>query len=200
MLYENTHSIVTINENIKNKIENQNASAISLTLIGIDSVSRLNFIRVMPKTHAFVKANNFISLKGYTKVGDNTFPNVMAYLTGMNSNQVSNRCNPKVTGKLDNCSFVWYDFRKFGHVTAYAEDESVIGTFNYHKKGFKNPPTDYYFRPYVIASEKMKLKSFNRIIYCTGSYLYIVAENCEYIFIFRSRILRRKDNECSQRF
>ncbi|XP_019865753.2 uncharacterized protein LOC109594928 [Aethina tumida] len=167
-IYENTHSTVTINENVKKKIENQNTSAISLTLIGIDSISRLNFIRVMPKTHAFVESNGFISLKGYTKIGDNTFPNVMAYLTGMNLAQIHAQCNPREIEKLDNCSFIWYDFRNFGHVTAYAEDESAIGTFNYHKKGFSNPPTDYYFRPYVMASEKMELKKFHNIIYCTG--------------------------------
>lgn len=62
------------------------------------------------------------------------------------------------SGKLDNCSLVWYDFRKFGRVIAYVEDIAEMGTFQYRKKGFSKPPTDYYFRPYVIASDMMKIK------------------------------------------
>uniref|UniRef100_T1GLZ0 Sulfatase N-terminal domain-containing protein n=1 Tax=Megaselia scalaris TaxID=36166 RepID=T1GLZ0_MEGSC len=33
-------------------------------------------------------------------------------------------------------------------MTAYAEDVTWMSTFNYVSKGFKDPPTDHYFRPY----------------------------------------------------
>ncbi|XP_049823264.1 uncharacterized protein LOC109595943 isoform X2 [Aethina tumida] len=168
LIYENTHSPVMITEEIQTKLNNKKESAISLTLIGIDSISRLNFIRVMPKTFNFVETNDFYSLKGYNKIGDNTYPNVMALLTGMTEKQAEQQCNSSKSGKLDSCPMLWYDFRNFGHITAYAEDDPTIGTFNYGRKGFSHSPTDYYFRTYMLASERLRTKQIDFLTYCVG--------------------------------
>lgn len=88
------------------------------------------------------------------QIGDNTFPNLMAILTGMNLTDAYTTCEPKIVGKLDDCPIVWKDFRDAGYVTAYAEDEADISTFNYQKKGFIIPPVDHYFRPMGLAAEK----------------------------------------------
>lgn len=87
-------------------------------------------------------------------MGDNTFPNIMAILTGFNSTLSYRECSPTKIGKLDACPMVWYTFREQGYATAYAEDEIAINTFNYHKTGFVKPPVDHYFRPFGIAAEK----------------------------------------------
>ena len=40
----------------------------SVQLIGIDSMSRMNIRRVMPKTFDFITENNWFELQGYMKV------------------------------------------------------------------------------------------------------------------------------------
>lgn len=49
-------------------------------LAGIDSISRMHMIRSLPKTRDYILKNDFIELKGYNKVGENTFPNIMVSL------------------------------------------------------------------------------------------------------------------------
>ena len=100
---------------------------------------------------------------------DNTFPNLMAILTGYNQSYSYDACNPKAIGKLDKCPFVWKDFENAGYVTGYAEDEAKISTFNYHKLGFVNQPTTNYFRPFAIAAEKyLKTKIKSSLKLCLG--------------------------------
>lgn len=170
-IYENTHAAITINNQVKkklNSINNYTNNPFSVMFIGIDSISRLNFLRNLPLTYQFLEDNEWVSLRGYNKIGDNTFPNVMAILSGFNESQAYKECNPKALNKLDECSFIWKDYSKFNYVTGYAEDEAWISTFNYKKKGFTKPPTDYYFRPYIIGTEKLKMVRKNEMNYCTG--------------------------------
>ncbi|XP_055949661.1 uncharacterized protein LOC129983955 [Argiope bruennichi] len=130
--------------------------ALNVILIGIDSVSKLNFLRHFPRTHAFLneKLKPF-EMNGYTKVGDNTFPNLVPMLTGQ---FVEYWWNETVMDTMffDNISLIWKLYAKRGYRTFYAEDNPLAGTFNYLKKGFNHPPTDYYFRPLALALEIWK--------------------------------------------
>lgn len=167
-IYENVHAILNprkVYDRLEN-VTNNNVTyglsrKLSILVLGIDSVSRLNFQRSMPKTEKYLRETGWIGLKGYNKMGDNTFPNLMAILTGQNQEQAYSRCKPSEAYKLDRCPFLWYNFRNAGYITAYGEDETALNTFNYLKVGFVQPPTDYYLRPYMLASEKL-LKSKNR--------------------------------------
>ncbi|XP_050304843.1 uncharacterized protein LOC126742257 isoform X2 [Anthonomus grandis grandis] len=170
-IYENVHASVTVTKNVQKKLENFDNSTnkpLSVLFIGIDSISRLNFIRALPNTHKYVEDHGWIPMNGYNKMDDNTFPNLMAILTGFNQTTAYSTCNPRSIGLLDKCPLLWYDFRNLGYVTAYAEDEVYISTFNYNKKGFFNPPADYYFRPYIMASEKLSKVTVSSMAYCTG--------------------------------
>ncbi|MGR0295442.1 DUF229 domain-containing protein, partial [Klebsiella pneumoniae] len=82
----------------------------SVLLIGIDSISRLNLIRTMPKTVKYLDSNGWVDLRGYNKVDDNTFPNLMAILTGKTVDQVRSSCWPTPNTRMDDCPFVWKDF------------------------------------------------------------------------------------------
>jgi len=56
---------------------------LGVAVIGIDSISRLNFMRQMVKSYNFInKEMNGDVMQGFTKVGENTFPNVIPMLTG----------------------------------------------------------------------------------------------------------------------
>lgn len=61
--------------------KNENSSPkVNIILLGIDSVSRLNFLRHMHQTKSFFDDNGFIPLLGYHKVGENSFPNMLPYV------------------------------------------------------------------------------------------------------------------------
>lgn len=56
---------------------------LGVAVIGIDSISRLNFMRQMVKSYHFITEEmDGDVMHGFTKVGENTFPNVIPMLTG----------------------------------------------------------------------------------------------------------------------
>ncbi|KAJ8926963.1 hypothetical protein NQ314_020629 [Rhamnusium bicolor] len=164
-VYENIHATVILTEAQK-KVIRKNSSIFSVLMVGIDSISKQNLMRTMPKSYEYLE-ENFINLKGYNKIGENTFPNLMAILTGQNTTQLEKTCSD--TDMQDKCDFLWKTFRDVGFMTAYGEDTPFINTFNYARKGFSSPPTDYYYRPYFIAAEKLsRVKSDCHARFCAG--------------------------------
>ncbi|KAL7630135.1 UNVERIFIED_CONTAM: hypothetical protein RMT77_019726 [Armadillidium vulgare] len=82
---------LSVQDKRKNNDENKSESEflkmrrnkLSVIMFGTDSVSRLNFLRTQPKTYQYLtKELKAFEYKGYNKVGENTFPNVIALLTG----------------------------------------------------------------------------------------------------------------------
>ncbi|XP_072380415.1 uncharacterized protein [Diabrotica undecimpunctata] len=170
--FKNAHSTIVITKAVEEKLKKFKKEAkkrpLSVLFMLIDAVSRLNFERTMPLTKKFLLANNFTEYIAYNKIDDNSFPNFNALITGLNLKQSNEICKPTQVGGLDKCPMIWYDFRNFGYATAYAEDWPDISTYNYQKKGFKNPPTDYYFKPYMEAATKLGVKNYDNMPYCAG--------------------------------
>ncbi|XP_066141875.1 uncharacterized protein [Euwallacea fornicatus] len=164
-VYENSHFVIIkpsykyINEDVDNKNQWR------IFALGIDSMSVLNFQRTMPKSYQHLE-NKFLSFKGYNKIEDNTFPNLMAILTGRSMDTLGPICLRNQT--FDRCDLIWKSFKQTGYVTALGEDDPHIDTFNYLKKGFLELPTDIYLRPYLLSAYKMK-RIFNvQGTVCTG--------------------------------
>jgi hypothetical protein len=157
IIYRSAYALINEKESVNRKLKRNSKSTkskLSVYMMGIDSISRLNLIRALPQTYEHLESNEWFELRGYNKIGDNTFPNLMAILNGQNDSIIFQNCNPKKAGGLQKCEFMWNLYDEAGYVTSYAEDESEISTFNYFKYGFANPPTDYYFRPLGIAAEE----------------------------------------------
>ncbi|KXJ82091.1 hypothetical protein RP20_CCG015692 [Aedes albopictus] len=172
-VYTNVHAFVRAKPAVRERLDRYRDSykqrPLSVLMVGIDSISRLNLIRAMPHTAQHLYDTGWFELKGYNKIDDNTFPNLMAILTGYNSTLAYDTCNPRKVGQLETCPFVWNMFTNSGYVTAYAEDEASINTFNYHKYGFVKPPTDYYLRPMALAAEKNLVKKLkSSLTMCLG--------------------------------
>lgn len=132
----------------------KNKSAYNVLILGIDALSRLNFHRTMPKTLSFIKKKGAVELLGYNKVGDNSYPNVVAMLMGYKEDDLKKICHPFSSTTFDFCPFIWHWFKQAGYYTAFGEDSSSLGTFNYLLKGFATTPTDYYLHPLVHFSER----------------------------------------------
>jgi len=84
-------------------------------------------------------------------VGDNTYPNVMALLTGQLAEE-------RPFGAIDLTPFLWKDFSENGYRTLQVEDSFIenhvfnIAVDNTNSPGgFRSVPTDYYFRPLSVA-------------------------------------------------
>lgn len=155
-----------INQSKGNKTNGQQIP--SVLMIGIDSISRLNLLRAMPNTAQHLYDNGWFEMKGYNKMGDNTYPNLMAILTGYNDSWAYEKCTPHTDTGLDNCPFLWKKFSEAGYVTGYAEDEPEIGTFNYRKKGFTATPTDFYGRAGMIAATRLPKVMRSTLAICLG--------------------------------
>ncbi|XP_023241495.1 uncharacterized protein LOC111639786 [Centruroides sculpturatus] len=136
----------------------------------IESMSRLNMIRHMPKTYSYLTdVMKVETLKGLTKVADNSFPNMIALLTGRKVRMVPQELpGNESAGPYDHWPFIWKNFKKEGYVTALTEDEPEYTILNYLSKGCLRKPTDYYPRPLWLAlSESSLLKKSST--YCLGN-------------------------------
>ncbi|KAK6195065.1 hypothetical protein SNE40_000572 [Patella caerulea] len=141
---------------VQHKAQNRPSELLNVWMIGIESLSRLNHIRNMPKTRDLLlnKLGAF-DLRGYTKVADNTFINIVPMLTGNFAEEEYTRLNITESKKTpaDHLNVIWRNFSRAGYSTLFGEGHPVIGAFHYALGGFKNLPTDYYLRPFTIALE-----------------------------------------------
>ncbi|GLH11841.1 Uncharacterized protein GBIM_16586 [Gryllus bimaculatus] len=173
-VYVNMHGLVPIKPSVAKKRRERKSpdddDKLNVLLVAYDSMSRLNLLRTMPKTVDYLKRAGYVDLQGYNKVGDNTFPNILALLTGVTKSE-KGRCSTKGIN-FDDCPFLWKEFHNHNYVSAYAEDVPEYGTFQYLKGGFFKQPTDYYFRPYMLAaSERLRAKFKDVWNVCSGPIL-----------------------------
>ena len=138
-------------KNVDQKVPN-------ILMLGIDSISWLNFKRQFSFTQKLAEKHKFYPIYGYNKVGDNTFPNLMPILTGQHQYYYWNETISK-TKHFDDLPFIWKEFSQQNFITAFIEDYPRYSLFNYKRLGFIEQPTDYYLRPVSLAIDK-QLKGF----------------------------------------
>ncbi|KAH8311147.1 hypothetical protein KR044_004570, partial [Drosophila immigrans] len=153
----------------------------SVIMFGIDTMSRINIRRMMPNTFKYLNQPGWYEMQGYNKVADNTFPNLLAVLSGYSTTTAREKiCSTDTRGCLDKFPFIWKYLKQAGYLTAYWEDATFINTFTLHKPGFRRRPTDYYHLLFMKAFEQ-QLESWKcqncSMVYCYGrrvqsSYVY----------------------------
>ena len=160
VVYKNYHAFVPIKvdveklcQNTRKNIVSKNNERLSVLVLGMDAVSRLNFHRQMPKTKSLLQSMQAIELFGYNKVADNTFPNLVPVLSGLSEKELQQTCWPNKSSVFDKCKWIWKNFSAAGYRTALGEDAAWMGLFNYVKRGFEEQPTDYYVRPFIKSAE-----------------------------------------------
>lgn len=147
---------VSFNNNNSNKNDTgSKQDRISIMVLGIDSVSHLNFLRQMKRSAAFIRNNlSHVEFWGYNKVGDNTFPNLIPLLSGLDDQELNISCvAPMAQPSYDGCTFLWKRYKQAGYRTIFAEDVSSLGLFNFDHSGFRRQPTDYYLHPMLLEME-----------------------------------------------
>ena len=129
---------------------------LSVFMLGFDSLSRMAWMRSLPKTRQyFLKDLGGLELGGYNIVGDGTPSALLPILTGRMEEELPEaRRGFSGATTVDKHPWIWRDFSRRGYVTAWAEDSQNIATFHYRMLGFKDPPTDHYTRPFFLAAER----------------------------------------------
>lgn len=152
-IYIDFHSFFP--SSIRNEEEQEN-DKLNVMILGIDSVSKLNFHRMLNLTaKTIIEELDGVELHGYNKVDDNTYPNLIPMLTGLSSDELNSAClSSNASLHFDNCHYIWDDFKKKNYSTLFAEDSAALGLFNYFKNGFEKQPTDFYFRTIIHQMEK----------------------------------------------
>lgn len=72
-VYNNAHAIIRERNEVRQRLDeatlaNNRTRPLSVLMLSIDSISRLNFIRSMPRTAQHIYDNGWFELQGYNKV------------------------------------------------------------------------------------------------------------------------------------
>lgn len=125
----------------------------NVLLVGVDSVSRMNYLRYMKKIRQVMLKLEALEFVGYNKVADNTFVNLVPLLAGKFAKELP--WNENIRHQtFDSFRFLWNDFKDKGFKTLFVEDSPFTAMFDNAKAGFKKKPTDFYNRPMAVAMEE----------------------------------------------
>ncbi|XP_023239067.1 uncharacterized protein LOC111637735 [Centruroides sculpturatus] len=145
-----------------------NNHKLNVLMFGLDSMSRLHYMRKLPKTYNYlINQLDAVILKGYNIVGDGTPQALIPILTGFTEREL-----PETRKRMSNANyvniypFIWKNFSQHGYVTAFGEDLPSTGIFTYRLKGFNDLPTDHYLRNFYVEIDKILRKQSP---YCLGS-------------------------------
>ncbi|ODM90047.1 30S ribosomal protein S4 [Orchesella cincta] len=157
--------------NSKTKNPDNNTTPPNIVIVGIDNNSRMNSHRNLKKTLEQLRKMGAVELLGYTKVGENTFPNTVAFISGYSEAELMPICYNTNADPQDDCPYVWKAFDSAGYLTVAAEDTPYVGGFNYLKTGFLRKPCDFYLRPLMLAVLTYMPRADYYHTDCIGSYM-----------------------------
>lgn len=152
-----------------NKREVQNYNVL---LFGLESTSRLNFLRAMPKTSKYLHDKGSIQLFGYNKLGDNSFPNLFPFITGRSFENLLDICRSDNVINTKLCPFIWDNYKKAGYYTALIAD-STAGFLGNYEYMLPKMPTDFYLQPFLYETRFLyKDKRYDYHVCLRNRYLY----------------------------
>ena len=170
------HNILLYVPKIKNiKVEGSDPEKYSIVTFIIDGLSQLNLIRSLPLTRSYLDTAGGLLFQGQHKVGHNSYPNVMALLSGETGGSWPAEW-PNRTGiyYLDDHRqpLIPRLYQDNGYVTMFLEDLQLYGCFNREGKiGFRNPPAMVYYRAAFWAMIKEEWGFLrNRLVGKYGAY------------------------------
>ena len=120
---------------------------------------------------------------------DNTYPNVIPLLTGLNVSEFEMECTPYRF--FDDCYFIWKDFVSKGYQNVFGEDCGYIALFNLYRNGFRKQPTDYFFNTFIVeVGGKIAHKKIGLFDMCLGD-----QKPNEVMFKYIEKLIKTKIDE-----
>ncbi|XP_073234705.1 uncharacterized protein [Porites lutea] len=157
------HMHVFPNKEVLERRKKPGGIPLNIALIMFDSTSAANFKRKMPKSLEYLTDDlNSLLMRGETIVGDGTTAQLAALLTGIaeKDQPEARKDMGKAASPVDIWRWIFKDFKQNGYVTMFSEDSPRFGSFNYRLKGFKDPPTDHFARPFWMAAADLGWEQF----------------------------------------
>ena len=170
--YANLHSGIAYKDKLHRRhVEHpipDGALRLNILLFGFDSVSRMSWLRTLPKSHEyFVNVLGAVMLDSYNVIGDGTPQALLPILTGHTQSELPEARRGHAGAKVvDGHPWIWRDLASVGYVTQWGEDISHVGTFQYRMLGFRDPPVDHFWRPFDLA---LRTQLANHKQYCLRS-------------------------------
>ena len=120
-IYSDYFAFLPLKEETEKRCDNADSSkltkepSLNTLVIGLDTLSRLQFHRHFPRSSTFLKERlDAIEMMGYNKVAENTYPNLVPLLTGLSAKQLRNRCLKDNDGLVDSCPLIWKKYHQEG--------------------------------------------------------------------------------------
>jgi len=117
-------------------------------------MSHANYLRNLPQTLAYLRnllntSGTWFEFNGYNIVGDGTTANLGGILLGRGEEALY-EARKRVNGSrtVDDWPWIWKNASSQGYVTAFLEDEPLMGAFAARLRGFAGKPTDHSITPY----------------------------------------------------
>ncbi|CAG2223793.1 unnamed protein product [Mytilus edulis] len=149
-VYANFHYNVNTEIN-KRELLPDTQDQLNIVLLGIDSTSRFLAEKQLPKTLDFFENTlEAYPLKGYTRIGDNTLPNIIAALTG----------KTLVESVLSTSGYpsLYKEILKRKYIDCFSEDWAPFLPPHL----VKYPNYTHYLRSIVVASKQSEFKMFQQ--------------------------------------
>ena len=143
------------------KVEAKENDYYNVAILIIDALSQQNLIRSLPKTINYLDSKGGMLFRGFNKVGHNSYPNVMAMVSGETGGPYPPPA-PEGGGLYlldkERQAIIQTVYTRHGYTSLHMEDLEVYGTFARDKQiGLSRPPTDLYYRGPYKAMWKLNL-------------------------------------------
>ncbi|BFZ21854.1 hypothetical protein BsWGS_24893 [Bradybaena similaris] len=151
----------------KHQVTSAPKETLNIILIGMDTLTRNQFIRGLNKTYSYLMNElNSFDLTLHSQQGENTFPNFLALLTGHHEGEIRKWWSDK--NHMDAFDLSWKTFENAGYRTFFTEDSPMGGAFHFRRKGFINKFARYNIRPLALAIFRDK-DSYKNSYWCAGN-------------------------------
>lgn len=143
-----TVSKINVSEKLLPKPSKTLLSDMHIFIFLLDSMSRINFLRKLPKFYEFlIKEMNGLDMQSFNIVGDGT-PWAVIPLTTCHYEHELSEGRKRFTNSsfLDNWPLIFKDFKKAGYGSAFGEEQAAWNAFTLRFKGFDKEPVDHYLR------------------------------------------------------
>lgn len=211
-----------------------NDQQLTVLMFYIDSVSYSVLQRNLPSTFDYTKnvmkmvyleceyacdqnlfcyANFIVLLQilAFNKVADNSFPNMIAALTGKRVIDEQEDMKREMDGEYSKIRFdpwpvIWKMFSAKGYATVFNEDMPEWGLFHYLSKGFVKKPVDFYYHTFWLAlhwAEDKKHSSYcfaneakpRIMLDITKRHLVTMSDKLQFIYTFHTELSHDHVNE-----
>lgn len=124
-----------------------------MLVFGVTALSKYHLHNQMPRTLQFLQSRNAVELLGYNMIEEDTFPNIVPFLSGKSVEEIKKSCWKEEGTFFDKCPFIWNNFSQKGYETGLGEDAGRMGIFQFAKPGFLLQPVDHYFHTMMTSAE-----------------------------------------------